>query len=95
MRPTAGFAIGPALGKNLPPGCGATRLPVEHVQRAEPQSPVPRTTVAASSATVTVYDLSSPLPVLRTFAAIEIRLTPSRMESPAHFAFNALSSAEF
>ena len=74
-----GTAIGPGLGKNLPADAAALRAyQSEHVQRAEPQNeaPFPALPVAASGTIVTVYDLSAPLPVLRTFAASEIRLTP-------------------
>jgi mono/diheme cytochrome c family protein len=75
-----GSAIGPGFGKNIPADATALRAyQSEHVQRAEPQkeAPFPALPVAASGAVVTVYDLSPPLPVLRTFAAGEIRLTPN------------------
>jgi mono/diheme cytochrome c family protein len=75
-----GIAIGPTLAKSLPADAAALRAyESEHVQRAEPQkeAPFPALPVAATGAIVTVYDLSAPLPVLRTFAASEIRLTPN------------------
>jgi mono/diheme cytochrome c family protein len=75
-----GIAIGPGLSQNLPADAAALRAyRAEHVQRAEPQTetPFPALPVSASGAIVTVYDLSSPLPVLRTFPAKEIRLTPN------------------
>jgi mono/diheme cytochrome c family protein len=75
-----GIAIGPGLAKNLPADAAALRAyQSAHVQLAEPlkEAPFPALPVAAGGAVVTVYDLSAPLPVLRTFAANEIRLTPS------------------
>ncbi|MBI2681488.1 MAG: c-type cytochrome [Candidatus Solibacter usitatus] len=75
-----GIAIGPALAKNLPADAAALRAyQSEHVRRAELQkeAPLPALPVNVGATIVTVYDLSSPLPVLRTFAASEIRLTPN------------------
>ena len=75
-----GIAIGPALAKNLPADAAALRAyKSARVERAELQkeAPFPALPVAATGAIVTVYDLSAPLPVLRTFAAGEIRLTPN------------------
>jgi hypothetical protein len=75
-----GIVIGPALSQNIPADAGALRAyRPEHVQRAEPQNEArfPALPVTASGSIVTVYDLSAPLPVLRTFPAKDIRLMPN------------------
>jgi mono/diheme cytochrome c family protein len=75
-----GIAIGPGLDRNLPADAAALRAyRSEHAQRAEPQNeaPFPALAVATGGPVVTLYDLSAPLPVLRTFAAKDIRLTPN------------------
>jgi mono/diheme cytochrome c family protein len=75
-----GVPIGPSLDKNLPADAAALRAyRSARVQRAEPQNEAsfPALPVVTSGPTVTVYDLSTPLPVLRTLPVKEIRLTPN------------------
>jgi mono/diheme cytochrome c family protein len=91
-----GIAIGPVFSQNLPADAAALRAyRSARAQRAEPQNeaPFPALLVAATGTIVTVYDLSVPLPVLRTFPEKEIRFTPNAAWNHAD-TLRAFSDAE-